>query len=170
MRENEITYTPKEIAEVLKVSQATVRRYAKFFGIEAIREDTEKGVGHRRYTKKNQEDLVRINDLIQVQKLTWKIAKEVLDGDKKLVPVQEVPTEEELNYKSLEERINKQEKVIEEMFQQMAAMKESLETERSLRIKTEKNEEKLLLEFEEMKQKIEGQEPKKKSWLSRLLG
>ena len=178
--DNKITYTPTEVSEILKTNNATVRRYAEFFEIEALRDKTDKGKGHRRYTEENLQLMLKIHDLIKVQKLSWKIAKEVVEGNKILTPAGEVPKEEELNYKLLEERFNErfneQDKVIGAMFQKMVEMDERFVKEQKLRIASEESKETLLLEFEELKQKMETQEPKmeeqepkKKNWFLRFL-
>ena len=68
--QKERLYQPKEVSEITGIETDLLRKYTDFFNIQT--EWTRPGrKGHRRYTKKNIEELISIRDKIKNQGWTW---------------------------------------------------------------------------------------------------
>lgn len=70
-------YTPKEVSQLLEIDSELLKKWANEFDIQTIKTTG----GHRRYSKKNIEELKAIKEKIREHKWSWKQVKQWRNGE-----------------------------------------------------------------------------------------
>lgn len=160
-------YQPKEVAEILDISTDLLRKWTVEFNV--VVEKTEKG--HRRYSKKNIEELVAINKKIKEQNWSWDQVRAWRNGEIDVFSNHEETSNLEKKMDKLMEMLEeeraarkKQEEFNMILVQKLADMESYIQKQLPNREDVEKRDRQLLLELRK-----EQEEKEQKTGMQKFL-